>query len=229
MGTPTAGVAGSTSSAASRATRRAPTRPLTATSRSSTTVRRGGGGAGWDLCACPPRPHPTHCSVRGLGGEQQPGCDPPRHPRGWRRQLHGLACERHALHRGRECVAPAPPRPWHLRGECATPSTNACPSHTAGKCKTKPAPPAPFPPNPQPSSTCDFVKDTSLNGADVSYGVVANAETCCGACRAYAGCVAADFWAGEANGAVNCHLKASYGPKPAPPDGYNHTACVVPQ
>lgn len=123
---------------------------------------------------------------------------------------------------GSTCEGRVQPHDLPMRGPTPTCSP-------AGKCKTQPAPPAPFPPHPQPSNSCDFVKDTSLNGADVSYGVVADAATCCGACRAYAGCVAADFWAGEAKGAVNCHLKASYGPKPAPPDGYNHTACVVPQ
>jgi hypothetical protein len=95
------------------------------------------------------------------------------------------------------------------------------------KCAAKPGPPGPFPPNPAPADTCDFELNTSLNGADLASGHVADGATCCGACRAYSGCVAADFW--DKTPGVNCHLKGSYGPKPAPHDGVSHTACVVPQ
>lgn len=101
------------------------------------------------------------------------------------------------------------------------------------KCAAQPAPPSPFPPNPAPSDACDFELNASLNGIDAASGTVKDAAECCGACRAYAGCVAADFWDAPASVAgaptVNCHLKASYSPKPAPPDGIHHTACVVPQ
>ena len=62
---------------------------------------------------------------------------------------------------------------------------------------------------------------------------MASAEECCGACRQYAGCGAADFVAasrmrptfqGRTTGGT-CNLKSSYSPKPQVP-GENQTACV---
>ena len=104
-------------------------------------------------------------------------------------------------------------------------------------CKAAPPPapsPAPFPPNPQPSSACAFLPGRALNGADMALGEVADAQECCGACRATVGCAASDFvaasaqrptWRGGATGGT-CHLKRTFSPKPHVP-GENQTACQV--
>ena len=103
------------------------------------------------------------------------------------------------------------------------------------KCSTSPPPPpGPFPPNPAPSTACQILSDSALSGDDLAMGSVSDLNTCCGACHAYAGCVAADYWPataahptfeGIATGG-ECHLKSSFLPKPSPP-GTNHTACHV--
>ena len=103
------------------------------------------------------------------------------------------------------------------------------------KCRAQPDPsPAPFPPNPQPSTACSFFPGKALNGGDMALGSVASREACCGACRATAGCAAADFvaasaqrptWRGDAAGGT-CHLKRAFAPKPEAP-GMNQTACQV--
>jgi hypothetical protein len=107
-------------------------------------------------------------------------------------------------------------------------------SHCPAEPPPPPGPAPPFPPSPQPSSACAFLPGKALSGADMALGEVADAQTCCGACRATAGCAASDFvaasaqhptWRGSAAGGT-CHLKRTFEPKPHV-TGENQTACHV--
>lgn len=91
------------------------------------------------------------------------------------------------------------------------------------KCDGGSGPPAgKFPANPPASTGCSMMAGKAMNGADLATGHVDSIEECCGACKMFTGCGAADFhagsamrptWDGKAEGGT-CHLKAAYEPKP---------------
>ena len=101
-------------------------------------------------------------------------------------------------------------------------------------CSGTPSPsPHPFPKHPNASDACDFHADTALNGGNIASGSVASKEECCGACKEFPGCGAADFveasamrptFQGITTGGT-CNLKAAYSPKPEI-HGEVQTACV---
>lgn len=96
-----------------------------------------------------------------------------------------------------------------------------------------PTPHQPFPKNPKPSTNCTFKAHSALAGADFSYGSVASADECCGACNMMQDCMAADFvlaspmrptFQGMMTGGT-CHLKSIAHPI-SEHHGEIQTACI---
>eukprot|EP00041_Stephanoeca_diplocostata_P027464 m.755425 g.755425 ORF g.755425 m.755425 type:complete len:637 (+) comp23181_c0_seq4:162-2072(+) len=92
---------------------------------------------------------------------------------------------------------------WHASITNSIQNESKCHGPAPGPPRP-PAPPAP------PSSACTWVNDQGISGSDL-YTVPADTkEACCGACRADANCVAADFndFDCERNEPHCCHIKA---------------------
>ena len=117
---------------------------------------------------------------------------------------------------------------WYATIQDSIVNESKCSGHHPGPS------PAPFPPQPVPSSHCTFLPGKALHGGDMAKGSVDSKEACCGACVATKGCVASDFveasrmrptWQGVTTGGT-CHLKTQFSPKPHI-TGEVQTACHV--
>ena len=76
------------------------------------------------------------------------------------------------------------------------------------RCQTGPgpSPPSPPPPPAPPSSNCQFVRDSGLQGSDYAHVPGASKEECCGRCLQQAACAAVDF------NNNTCHFKHAFNP-----------------